>query len=96
MYSQAILALTAFFGCFVGLAFLGTLASVLLACFSVVRIRLVMYFTCGLMYFLAIFTFVFLILLGILVPTISQICAYTDGKLATGAGTYDFFNRLGS
>lgn len=55
-----------------------------------------MYFTCGLMYFLAIFTFVFLILLGILGPTISQVCAYTDGKLATGAGTYDFFNRLGS
>jgi hypothetical protein len=95
MYSNLALVLKAFYGCFFGLAFLGAVAAVLLACFSVVRIRLIIYFTCGIMYFLSVISFILLIALSILGPTLSQVCAYMDTKLATGAGTYDFFSKMG-
>jgi hypothetical protein len=87
--------LKAFYGAFFGLAFFGAVAAVLLACFSVVRIRLIIYFTCGIMYFLSVIAFILLIVLSILGPTLSQVCAYMDTKLATGAGTNDFFSKMG-
>jgi hypothetical protein len=90
-----VLVLKAFYGCFFGLALLGTLAAILLAFFSVVRIRLIMYFTCGIMYFLSLLSFVLLIFLALLGPNLSQVCSYMETKFATGAGTQDFFAKMG-
>lgn len=87
--------LKAFYGCFFGLALLGAISAILLGCFSVVRIRLIIYFSCGIMYFLSIISFVLLIILSIVEPNLSQICVYMQNKFTTGAGTSDFFSKLG-
>ena len=54
-----------------------------------------MYFTCIGMYLLSIISFVMLIFISLIGPNLSQICAYVDTKISTGAGTQDFFNKLG-
>lgn len=95
MYKQLVLLLQAFYGCFFALALLGGLSAILLGCFSVVRIRLIMYFTCGFMYFLSIISFGILIFLSILGPNLSQVCSYMGNKFSTGAGTADFFSKMG-
>lgn len=67
----------------------------LIACFSVVRVRLIMYFTCSFMYFLSFISFAMLIILSFVNPYISQVCTYMDTKLSSGAGTVYLFNKLG-
>lgn len=83
------------YGAFFGLALLGLLAAIILACCSVVKVRLIMYFACSFMFFLALFSFIFMILMAALAPNVSQICVYLDAKLKTGAGTQDLFTKLG-
>lgn len=83
------------YGAFFGIALLGLLAAIIMACCSVVKVRLIMYFACTFMLVLALFSFFFLITLAALNPNISQICGYLDTKLATGTGTQDLFNKLG-
>jgi len=74
---------------------LGLIAAVLIAFCSVVRARLIMYFTCIGMYILSIISFALLISLSIIGPNLSQVCKYIDTKFSTGDGTKDFFMRLG-
>lgn len=69
------------YGAFFGLALLGFLAAIILACCSVVKVRLIMYFTCSFLFFLAFFSFAFMVLLAALAPNVSQICGYLDAKL---------------
>ena len=71
------------------------MGAIVLACFSVVKVRLIMYFACAFLFFFAIFSFVLMILLAALAPNLSQMCSYVDTKLSTGNGTQELFNRLG-
>lgn len=85
----------AFYGAFFVLAILGFLGAIVLACCSVVKVRLIMYFACSSLFVLAFLSFPLLIFTAALAPNVSQICGYIDIKLSTGAGTKDFFSRLG-
>ena len=92
---QFVLLLKAFYGLFFALSILGLLGSIILACFSVVKVRLIMYFACSFLFFFGFISFVLLIILAALAPTLSHTCAYLDSKISTGAGTADLFTRLG-
>jgi hypothetical protein len=93
--NQLILILKIFYGAFFALALLGLLAAVILACCSVVKVRLIMYFACSFLFFLTFVALPLTIVLAVAAPSLGQVCAYVDTKLATGAGTRDMFNRLG-
>ena len=80
---------------FIGLALLGCLASIILACYSVVKVRLIMYLTCGFMLFLSFISFALLILIAAIAPNLSQICSYADHQFASGSTTATFFANLG-
>mgnify|MGYP000707647305 CR=1 FL=1 len=95
MLDQMTLVLKLFYGLFFGLSILGFLGAIVLACFSVVKVRLIMYFACAFLFFFGIISFVLMILLAAIAPNLAQVCSYMDTKLATGAGTSDLFNRLG-
>ena len=95
MLDQITLVLKLFYGLFFGLSILGFLGAIILACFSVVKVRLIMYFACAFLFFFGIISFVLMILLAAIAPNLAQVCSYMDTKLATGAGTSDLFNRLG-
>jgi hypothetical protein len=92
---QIALLLKAFYGIFFGLAILGFLGSIILACFSVVKVRLIMYFACSFLFFFGFISFALLVILAAIAPNLSQTCSYMDTKLSTGAGTADLFTRLG-
>ena len=74
------------YGFILALSLLGLLASIILTCCTVVRVRLVIYCTCSFLLFFGIITFVLLIVLGIMIPDVAQFCAYADDKLTTEAG----------
>jgi hypothetical protein len=95
-FDQLTLALKAFYGAIFALALIGALSALLLACFSVVKIRLVLYFACSFLLFLAFISTTLLIIVGALVPNLSQICGYIDGKIATGAGAADLLDKWGA
>jgi hypothetical protein len=95
MFEQIALMLKAFYGMFFGLAFVGAVGAIILACFSVVKVRLIMYFACVFLFILGLISFTLMIVLSALAPNVSQICGYMDTKLSTGAGTTTFFSRLG-
>ena len=90
-----ILILKAFYGIFFGLAIFGLLGAIILACFSVVKVRLIMYCACSFLFFFGFISFGFLIFLAAVAPNLAQTCSYLDTKLSTGAGTADLFTRLG-
>lgn len=89
------LILKAFYGLFFGLALVGALGSTILACFSVVKVRMLMYFACVFLFIVGFISFALLIILSAIAPNLSQICGYMDTKLSTGAGTKTLFTRLG-
>jgi len=70
-----------FYGLVFGFALLGLLGSILLTFCTVVRTRLIMYFTCGFLTTLGFFGFGFLCFLGFMQPQMGQICAYADRKI---------------
>lgn len=82
------------YGLVLGLALLGLISAIVITCCTVVRIRMIIYFTCSFLIFMAIITFSMLIAFGIFLPNISQACAYVDDKLSTEAGTVELFNSL--
>lgn len=85
-----------FYGMFLALTLLGLLASIILACYSVVKVRLIMYLTCGFMLFLSFISFALLIIVAAMAPNLSQICSYVDTKLASGNTTTTFFSDIGA
>ena len=95
MFDQMTLILKAFYGLFFGLALIGALGSTILACFSVVKVRLIIYFACVFLFIVGFISFTLLIILSAIAPNLSQICHYMDSKLATGAGTSTLFTKLG-
>ena len=95
MLDQITLVLKLFYGLFFGLSILGFLGAIILACFSVVKVRLIMYFACAFLFFFGIFSFALMIILAAIAPNLSQTCYYMDSKLTTGNGTSDLFTRLG-
>ena len=86
--------LQAYYGTYFALSLLGTIAAVVLACCTVVRVRLVIYFTCSFMYFLGPVSFVLLIFMSAAGPNVSQMCGYIDRQLLTGADTVTFFKNM--
>lgn len=68
---------------------------IILTCCSVVKIRLIFYFACGILIFLTLIALILLCILSALAPNVGQMCAYTDLKLATSAGASTFFTNLG-
>jgi hypothetical protein len=95
MFDQFTLILKAFYGLFFGLALFGALGSTILACASVVKVRLIMYFACVFLFIVGFFSFALLIIMSAIAPNLSQICLYMDTKLSTGSGTNILFNKLG-
>lgn len=89
------LILKAFYGLFFGLALIGALGATILACFSVVKVRMLMYFACVFLFIVGFVSFALLIGLSAIAPNLSQICSYMDSKLTTGAATSALFTRLG-
>jgi hypothetical protein len=89
------LILKAFYGLFFGLALVGALGATILACFSVVKVRMIMYFACVFLFIIGFVSFALLIALAAIAPNLSQICSYMDSKLTTGAGTNALFTKLG-
>jgi hypothetical protein len=73
---------------------LGLISAVVLTCFTVVRVRMVIYFTCSFLIFMAIITFCMLIVFAIFLPNVSQACAYIDRKMETPAGIVSLMNNL--
>ncbi len=67
---------------------------IILTFYSVVKIRLIMYCTCGGMIALSIITFTFLVIIAVVYPNLAQICAYADNQLSTGANAVIFFQKL--
>ena len=80
---------------FFGLALVGAIGAIILACFSVVKVRLIMYFACVFLFIIGLFSFSLMIILSALAPTLSQTCRYMDTKFSTGTGTSTFFSKLG-
>lgn len=71
------------YGLVLALGLLGTFSAIILTCFTVVRIRLVIYFACSFLIAMAVVTFCLLVLMGILMPNVGQLCTYVDNKLKT-------------
>lgn len=90
-----ILVLKAFYGAFFGLALLGLLAAIILACCSVVKVRLIMYFACSFLFFLTFISLILTIIMAAAAPNLGQVCSYVDAQLSTGAGTKNMFTKLG-
>lgn len=82
------------YGLILSLALLGLVCSIVLTCCTVVRIRMVLYFTCSFLIFMAVITFSMLIVFGIFLPNVSQACAYIDRKLSTEDGIVELFTNL--
>lgn len=82
------------YGIVLALALLGILSTCILGCCVVVRIRLIMYFTCTFLIVVGIVTFIMLILMAGLLPTIAQSCKYIDTKLSTSDGMMELLQKL--
>ena len=82
------------YGLILALGLLGLVSAVLIACCSVVRVRLVLYCSCSFLLFLGMATFALLICLGIMVPNYAQFCKYADELLSTPAGIEYLFGKL--
>ena len=74
------------YGLVTALAALGFIATVILTCCTVVRVRMLIYFTCSALMFLGVITFGLTIFFSYALPNVAQICAYADRKLATSEG----------
>jgi len=83
------------YGTIFALSLLGLVGAILLACFTVVRSRLIIYFTCGGLVFLNIITFAMLIGFAYIHPNLSQTCAYMDVQLTSGSTTKTMFTNMG-
>jgi hypothetical protein len=70
------------------ISLLGILATIILCCCIVVRVRLVMYFTCTMLYIFVFVTFAMLVIVAALLPIISQSCSYVDNQLTTNLGIF--------
>ena len=82
------------YGMILALALLGLISAIILTCFTVVRVRLVIYCSCAMLYFIGVITFALIISLGFLIPNVSQLCSYADEKLTTSAGINSLFTSL--
>lgn len=75
-------------------AVLGLIAAFVLTCCTVVRVRMVLYFTCGILMFMAVITFCMLIVFGAFLPNVSQACGLVDRRMANGYGLVNVLNNL--
>lgn len=82
------------YGVIITLAALGLLAAIIMAFCTVVRARMVIYFTCSFLIFIGVITFAITIALAYIMPNLAQICAYVDTKLSTSQGTEYLLKNL--
>jgi hypothetical protein len=83
------------YGVIFALSLLGLIGAVLIACFTVVRSRLIIYFTCGGLTIFNLITFSMLITFSYIHPNLSQTCAYMDVQLTSGTNTKNMFTSMG-
>ena len=87
--------LSAYYGMVFGFAILGFVGSILIAFCTVIRARLIMYFTCGFLVLLGLAGFVFLVYLAFVHPQMNQICSYADKRLVSGNATKIMIQNMG-
>jgi len=87
--------LTAYYALVFAFALLGLVANVLLAFCTVVRTRLIMYFTCPFLALFVLVGFVFLIGLAFMQPQMAQMCSYADKRLVSGIETQKLITNMG-
>lgn len=95
MYDQLHAILSVFYGMIFGFAILGLVGSILITFCTVIRTRLIMYFTCGFLTVFGLVGFIFLIFLGFVHPQASQVCAYADKRLTSGTQTKLLLQNMG-
>lgn len=83
-----------FYGLILGLAILGGIGAIVIACCSVVKARHVVYCTCTFLMMLGLISFILLMAMAVLMPNLAQICGYMDKKLSTGASTVSLFKSF--
>jgi hypothetical protein len=83
------------YGAIFALSLLGLIGAILIACFTVVRSRLIIYFTCGGLIVFNLITFLMLIVFAYIHPNLSQTCAYMDVQLTSGSTTKAMFTNMG-
>lgn len=76
------------------MALLGLISAIVITCCTVVRIRMIIYFTCSFLIFMGVITFCMLIVFAIFLPNVSQACAYIDKKMETSAGIVSLLTNL--
>ncbi len=72
-----------------------TIAAIILTCCTVVKIRLMIYFTCGFLVFFGMICFALMIFFSMAQPVVTQVCSYSDRSLSTGAGAKTLLVNLG-
>lgn len=76
-------------------AILGLIGSILIVFCTVIRARLIMYFTCGFLVALGLAGFCFLVYLAFVHPQMNQVCAYVDKRLVSGNSTKILLEKMG-
>ncbi len=74
---------------------LGFVGSILITFCTVIRARLILYFTCGFLVFLGIAGFCFLTYLIFIYPQMNQLCSYVDKRLPSGIQTRIMLQKMG-
>lgn len=77
--------LGALYGLILSLSIILFVCAVGIACWSVVRVRLVIYLICGILLVLGVVSFAALVITAVLIPIGAQSCLYLDAQLATPA-----------
>jgi hypothetical protein len=87
--------LAALYGLILSLSILMLLCAVMLACCSVVRLRLIIYPVCALLVILGVISFIILIAISIILPINYLTCSYLDLQISSPTNAQNFFSNLG-
>lgn len=84
-------ALTVFYALILTLSIIGAIGALVLTCCSIVKARHIIYCTCASLLLLGIVSFVLLLVMAVMLPSIAQMCAYADTQLADSNKTVNLF-----
>jgi hypothetical protein len=87
--------LGALYGLILSLSIILLICSIGIACWSVVRLRYIIYMMCGTLVVLGFVSFTALIMTALLIPIGSQSCTYLDAQLASPTTAQQFFTNVG-
>lgn len=89
------IALGALYGLILSLSILLLVCAIALACWSVVRLRHIIYVVCGALIVLGVASFTALVMASLLIPVGSQACTYLDKQLSSPSAAQQFFVNVG-